>query len=204
MSRTRIGLFGGTFDPPHLGHLILAGEAHAQLGLTRLLWVLNPTPPHKLNQELTPIEQRLAMLERAIETDPAFELSRLELDRPGPYYTLDTVEQARMTDPEADVVLVIGSDSLRDLPSWHRAADLVTACREIGVMRRPGRSADLPGLEAALPGIRARVRFVDAPLLEIASSDIRQRVANGEPFRYYVPPPVYEYILEHDLYKNSR
>jgi nicotinate-nucleotide adenylyltransferase len=190
MSSRRIGLFGGTFDPPHLGHLILASEAQAQLQLTQLLWVLTPIPPHKLDQSLTPLEHRLAMVERAIADNAVFELSRLELDRPGPHFTLDTVRQILDRDPSADVTLVIGSDSLRDLPAWHRPADLVSVCREIGVMRRPGDAADLSELERLLPGISAKIRFVDAPLLEIASSEIRRRIAHGEPFRYYVPPPV--------------
>ncbi|HEY2982172.1 MAG TPA: nicotinate-nucleotide adenylyltransferase [Anaerolineales bacterium] len=204
MSRTRIGLFGGTFDPPHLGHLILASEAQTQLKLARLLWVLTPTPPHKLDQSIAPLEHRHAMVELAIADNPAFELSRLELDRPGPYYTLDTVRQILDQAPSADVVLVLGGDSLRDLPGWHRPADLLAACREIGVMQRPGESADLTELERALPGLSDKVRFVDAPLLEISSSEIRRRAARGEPFRYYVPAPVHEYILQHELYKNPR
>lgn len=201
MPTLRIGLFGGTFDPPHLGHLILASEASAQLHLDRLLWVLTPTPPHKRDQVITPLEHRLAMLELAISGNPFFELSRIELERPGPHYTLDTVKRIQAESPSADVILLIGGDSLHDLPTWHRAADLVAACREIGVMRRPGDSADLSALERSLPGIRSKVRFVDAPLLEIASSEIRRRAASGESFRYYVPPTVYEYILQHKLYR---
>lgn len=201
MPNLRLGLFGGTFDPPHLGHLILASEAFAQLRLDRLLWVLTPAPPHKRGQVITPLEHRLAMLELAIAGDPSFELSRAELDRPGPHYTLDTVKRIQADAPSADVILLIGGDSLRDLPTWHRAADLVAACREIGVMRRPGDSADLSALERSLPGIRSKVRFVDAPLLEIASSEIRRRAAAGESFRYYVPPAVHEYILQHNLYR---
>jgi len=201
MSRTRIGLFGGTFDPPHLGHLILASEARAQLHLDRLLWVLTPTPPHKLDQTITAVEHRLAMVELAIADNPAFQLSRLELERPGPHYTLDTVRQALNENPASDVILLIGGDSLHDLPTWHRPADLIAACREIGVMRRLSDSADLSALERVLPGIQTKVRFVDAPLLEIASRDIRRRVAAGEPFRYYVPPSVCEYILQHNLYR---
>ncbi len=196
----RIGLFGGTFDPPHVGHLILASEAHAQLQLTRLLWVLTPTPPHKLDQPITGLEHRLAMVARAIADNPDFELSRLELDRPGPHFTLDTVRLVKERQPAADIILVIGGDSLHDLPTWRLAPHLVAACREIGVMRRPGDSADLSALEGVLPGIQAKVRFVDAPLLEIASSEIRRRAAQGEPFRYYVPGAVYDYILEHQLY----
>lgn len=201
MTPERIGLFGGTFDPPHLGHLILASEACAQLNLTRLLWVLTPTPPHKLDQTITPLGQRLAMLELAIADNPAFELSRLELDRRGPHYTLDTILLIQDRSPSADVILLIGGDSLRDLPAWHRPTELVTACREIGVMRRPGDSVDLSALERSLPGIQSKVRFVDAPLLEIASSEIRRRVTAGEPFRYYVPAAVHEYILQQRLYQ---
>ncbi|MFZ5878111.1 MAG: nicotinate-nucleotide adenylyltransferase [Chloroflexota bacterium] len=201
MTRLRLGLFGGTFDPPHLGHLILASEACAQLRLDRLLWVLTPTPPHKLGQAITPAEQRLALVERAIAGDPLFELSRVELDRPGPHYTLDTLRQVQADHPQADVILLIGGDSLRDLPTWRQAADLLAACREIGVMRRPGDSADLSALEESLPGLRSKLRFVDAPLLEIASSEIRRRAAQGEPFRYYVPAAVHDYIQRHRLYQ---
>ncbi len=201
MPNLRLGLFGGTFDPPHLGHLILASEAFTQLRLDRLLWVLTPVPPQKRGQVITPLEHRLAMLELAIAGNPSFELSRVELERPGPHYTRDTVKRIQADIPSADVILLIGGDSLRDLPTWHRAVDLVAACREIGVMRRPGDSADLSALERSLPGIRPKVRFVDAPLLEIASSEIRRRAAAGESFRYYVPPAVHEYILQHNLYR---
>ncbi len=199
----RIGIFGGTFDPPHLGHLILASEACTQLNLSRLLWVLTPNPPHKLSQVITSVEHRLEMLQRAIADNPAFELSRLELERPGPHYTLDTVRIVQEQFPSAPIVLIIGGDSLRDLPTWRLAADLVSACREIGVMRRPGDSADLAALESLLPGLRAKIRFVDAPLLEIASSEIRRRVAEGISVRYYLPPAVYEYIQKERLYQNS-
>lgn len=203
MSKTRIGLFGGTFDPPHLGHLILASEASAQLQIDRLLWVLTPTPPHKLEQSITALKHRLTMVKLAIQDNPIFELSRLELDRPGPHYTLDTVHGIQADSPSADVILLIGGDSLHALPSWHRAPDLVAACHEIGVMRRPGDSANLSALERSLPGIQPKVRFVDAPLLEIASSEIRRRAAAGEPFRYYVPNAVHEYILNQHLYRSS-
>jgi nicotinate-nucleotide adenylyltransferase len=103
--------------------------------------------------------------------------------------------------PSAEAILVIGGDSLRDLPRWHRPADLVSACYEIGVMRRPGDSVDLSALEQQVPGTQAKVRFVDAPLLEISSSDIRRRIREKLPFRYYLSPSVYEYILKNKLYR---
>lgn len=201
MSRERLGVFGGTFDPPHIGHLILAAEACADLNLDCLLWVLTPVPPHKLDQPITSLEHRLVMLELAIADDPDFRLSRIEMDRPGPHYTADTMRLLADQRPSANLILLIGGDSLRDLPTWHRPEDLVAACHEIGVTRRPGDSIDLSAVEWSVPGTQAKVRFVDAPLLEISSSDIRRRIRENSPFRYYLIPSVYEYILKNRLYK---
>lgn len=201
MSPDRLGVFGGTFDPPHLGHLILAAEASADLKFERLLWVLTPTPPHKLGQPITPVEHRLAMLQLAIADNPSFQLSRIEMDRPGPHYMVDTMRLLRDQLPSAELILLIGGDSLRDLPTWHQPADLVAACHEIGVVRRPGDSSDLSALDESIPGAQAKVRFVEAPLLEISSSDIRGRIRQGLPFRYFLCRSVYEYILENDLYR---
>jgi len=203
MSPERIGLFGGTFDPPHLGHLILASEAQSQLELDRLLWTLTPEPPHKQDQPITPIEHRLAMVSLAIADNPSFELSRAELDRPGPHYTLDTIKIIAEENPEAQIVPVIGGDSLNDLPTWHHPKELLYACHWVGVMRRPGEAANLEALEHELPGISSKIHYVDAPLLEIASREIRQRVAAGRPFRYYLPRSVYEYIEQHHLYHQA-
>jgi len=196
----RIGIFGGTFDPPHLGHLILASEAHAQLKLTRLLWVLTPVPPHKMNRPISSLDDRLAMVKLALKDQPAFELSNIEIERPGPHYTLDTVQIFSEQYPKADLILLLGGDSLRDLPAWHRPADLVAACHQIGVMRRPGDSIDMVELSTKIPGLKDKVKFVEAPLLEIASSEIRRRAAQSLPFKYYLLPAVYQYIQEHNLY----
>ena len=196
-----VGIFGGTFDPPHIGHLILAAEGRAQLGLDRLLWVLTPDPPHKLDQPIAPLEHRLAMVKLAIADDPSFELSTVEMDRPGPHFALDTVNILTEQNPGVDLVYLMGGDSLRDLPTWHRSVDFVSACHAIGVMRRPGDAIDLPALEKILPGLTAKVRFVDAPLLDIAAHEIRERIAGGRPFRCFLPPGVYEYIVKRNLYR---
>jgi len=198
-----IGIFGGTFDPPHLGHLILAAEAFDQLGLRRLLWVLTPLPPHKQDQAITPLEHRLVMTQLMLGDYPHFELSRAEIDRPGPHYMLDTVNIIRAQNPGADLVLLIGGDSLRDLPAWHRPADLAAACQYLGVMRRPDDAFDLTSLEKIIPGLGQKVKYVDAPRLEIASRDIRRRIAEGHAFRHYLLPPVYDYIQEHGLYRQG-
>jgi nicotinate-nucleotide adenylyltransferase len=196
-----IGIFGGTFDPPHLGHVILATEARAQLGLERLLWVLTPDPPHKQGQSIAPLEQRLDMVKLAIADDPQFEISSVELDRPGPHYALDTVQILAGQNPGVNLIYLMGGDSLRDLPHWHRPADFISACHLIGVMRRPEDAVELGVLEESLPGLAAKVRFVDAPLLEIAAHEIRNRIAEGRPFRYFLPEPVYKYIDSHGLYR---
>ena len=200
----RVGVFGGTFDPPHLGHLILASEARAQLALARLLWVLTSVPPHKLGQPITPVEERLEMLERALADEPAFVVSRVDITRPGPHYTADTLSLLHKENPEATLVFLLGEDSLRDLVTWHEPVRVVAACDEIGVMRRPEVSIDLSSLERQIPGLSAKVRFVDSPLLEIASHEIRSRVAEGRPFRYYVPEGVHQYIVEKGLYRDSK
>ena len=196
----RIGIFGGTFDPPHLGHLILASEARNQLRLARLFWILTPNSPHKIGNSITDISDRLEMVQCAIADDPTFELSTVEFERPAPQYTVDTLDILQQQHPSADLILLMGADSLRGLTTWHRPADLAAACREIGVMRRPGESIPLSTLEAALPGIKNKVHFVEAPLLQISSREIRRRITEGLEFRYFLPPAVYDYIQAHRLY----
>ena len=114
----RLGIFGGTFDPPHIGHLVLASEAYHQLKLDRLLWVLTPRPPHKPNQQITALEYRIEMVQAIVEDEPTFELSRVEIDRPPPHYAVDTVEILGKRFPGARLIYLVGGDSLRDLPLW--------------------------------------------------------------------------------------
>jgi len=195
-----IGLFGGTFDPPHIGHLILAAEAYAQLGLDRLLWVLTANPPHKQEKSITPLEHRLEMVKLAIAADHRFELSRIEIDRQPPQYALDTVSTLARQNPGMDLTYLMGGDSLSELPTWHKPTRLVTALHSIGVMRRPGDRVDLPALEKIIPGLTAKVHYLDIPLIDIAAHEIRLRAEHGRPFRYFLLPAVFEYILEHNLY----
>ena len=165
----KIGIFGGTFDPPHLGHLILADEAYNQLHLDKLLWVLTPDPPHKQEQEISPAVQRLELVQAAILDNPYFELSRVELDRPGPHFAVDTVQLIQQQYPGAELVYLIGGDSLRDLPGWHEPARLVEQVSLFGVMRRIEDDVDLQNLERLIPGIIQKVRFIDSPMIDIAS-----------------------------------
>lgn len=199
----RAGIFGGTFDPPHLGHLILAAEAFAQLKLDRLLWLPTPLPPHKPGRPISPILQRMALVQAVVDPDPDFELSRVDVDRQPPYYAVDTLHHLRQQMPEAALVYLMGGDSLHDLLTWHQPREFVAACDELGVMRRPGSAVDLSFLESALPGISTKVRFVDTPLLDISSSDIRRRIATGEPYRYFVTREVWAMIRAQGLYQGE-
>ncbi len=197
----KIGIFGGTFDPPHIGHLILADEAFLHLQLDKLLWVLTPDPPHKQGQEISPAEQRLELVQAAILDNPNFELSRVELNRPGPHYAVETVDLLQKQYPRAELFYIIGGDSLHNLPTWHLPQELVEHVAGFGVMRRPGDEINLAELEGVLTGITPKVVFIDTPLIDIASHHIRQRISAGESYRYFVHPHVYSLIRLRHYYQ---
>ena len=200
----RIGIFGGTFDPPHFGHLILAAEAQYQLELDLLLFVLTPEPPHKQGLRLTQLDDRHAMLAAAIEDHTGFELSTVDIDRPGPHYTADTMKILREQYPEEILIYLMGGDSLVGLPhDWHKQIEFIESCDLIGVMRRPQDQLDLAPIEKSYPGIIEKIQFVEAPLLEIASSQIRRRVREGRPYCFYLPEPVRRVIAERGIYQRS-
>lgn len=199
----KLGIFGGTFDPVHIAHLILAAEAQDQLRLSRVLWVLTPDPPHKPDRAVTPVEARLEMLTAAIADNPDFVLSLSEVDRQAPYYAVDTVKFLREEYPEAQMVYLMGGDSLHDLVDWHQPQEFVAASDVIGVMRRPLDDVDLSTLEQEIPGLREKVRFINAPLMDISGTAIRWRIAAGRPFRYYLPLEVYQIIQQRNLYHSQ-
>ncbi len=198
----KIGVFGGTFDPPHLGHLILAAEAQFQLRLDQVWFVLTPTPPHKLGFQITPVDIRLNLLRAALKDSPGFSISRVEIDRPPPHFAADTVRLLKSQLPQDEIIYLLGGDSLHDLPTWYNPQEFVAHCDLLGVMRRPGDAVDLQRIEAQLPGITAKVRFIDAPLIEVSSSKIRARVAARRPYRYFLPPQVVELIEAQGLYRS--
>lgn len=195
----RLGLFGGTFDPPHLGHLILAECASDALALSRVLFVLAADPPHKRDQQLAPVEHRLAMLRLAIADNPRFALSRIDLDRPGPHYSVDTVRMAQIQYPGAELFFLMGGDSLRDLPTWHNPAGLVAQAM-LGVVHRPGETLALDTLLTQIPELAGRVAFVEAPEVGISATDLRRRARTGRSLRYQLPEVVRAYVHDHHLY----
>jgi nicotinate-nucleotide adenylyltransferase len=196
----RIGIFGGTFDPPHLGHLVLAEAAREQLQLASVLWVVAGQSPLKPQGAATPPELRLQMVRAAIAGNPAFAASRVDMDRPGPQYSVDTVALLAAQRPGAAWHFIMGEDSLRDLPRWRRPADLAALCR-LAVFQRPGVDTDLTELEAAIPGLAGRVDLVEAPQIDIAASDLRERARAGRSLRYLVPDAVRAIVEQQGLYR---
>lgn len=196
----QIGVFGGTFDPPHVGHLILAMEAVNQLRLDKVLWVLTPDPPHKTNWQITPAEVRQELVQAAITGDPHFELSRVDMDRPAPHYAVDTIRLLKVQYPHDHLVYIIGGDSLHDFPIWHDPQALVAELESIGVLRRPADEVDMTALEKNLPGLTSKITFINAPRIEISGRVIRKLAAAKLDFQYYLPSTVYNLIRKNKLY----
>jgi len=196
----RIGVLGGTFDPPHIGHQILAAEALEQLGLNRVLWLPTPVPPHKNQNKISPLIHRLRMVELTVDDDPEFILSRIDIDRKPPHYAADTMALLHNQAPNDDFYYLMGLDSLNDLLTWNRPADFIDLCQGIVVMLRHGESIDTSNLENEISGIEAKLHFLKTPIIEISASDIRLRAGDGKQFRYFVPEKVFQYIVENQLY----
>ncbi len=186
----RLSIFGGTFDPPHIGHLIAAQEVYRQLGLHRLLLVPAAVPPHKQDEEVSPGEVRLAMLRAAVGDDGRFEVSELELERDGPSYTVDTLRSLREAYPDAALFLAMGADQMAEFGTW-RAPDEIVELATLVTFGRPGASSD---------GGRWPAERVTVPEIELSSTMIRQRVGAGEPIRYLVPAAVEALIRARGLY----
>jgi len=197
----RVGIFGGTFDPIHFAHLVIAEQCREQAKLEQVWFIPAARPPHKA--ALTPFERRSEMLQLAIAGNPTFRVEEIENERAGPSYTADTLVELRRRHPDMDWHLILGSDCLPDLPSWYEPARIIAHAKLV-VVGRPGwpvwhadqvRSALRLPAEAALS-----VQIVPIPLIEIASRDLRRRVSEGRTIRYFVPNAVGAYIVEKKLY----
>lgn len=195
-----IGILGGTFDPPHIGHLILAETAREQLGLSKVLFVPAGQPVHKLDQTVHPAEQRVELTRLAIAGHPQFQLDTTDIDRPPPHYTATLLPLLQEKFPQSSFWLLIGGDSLRDLLSWHQPAAILAQCR-LAVLPRPGAEYDWTSLTTALPDLPQKVTFLDGPAISLSSTQIRQWAATGRTLRYLAPPPVLALIQELNLYR---
>lgn len=200
----RIGIFGGTFNPVHMGHLIMAQDALEVFDLTKILFVPCNLPPHKDASRLASAEHRAAMLEKAVEDNPDFKVSDVEIRKGGTNYTIDTVRYLRQLYPRYDLFFIIGSDSLLELNQWKEIGELAQICSFVTFVR-PGfdpRKISLKKFKLGKSLKNNLIRNVAAiHQVDISSSDIRRRAAEGRSIRYLVPSPVEIYIAEHNLYK---
>lgn len=190
-----VGIFGGTFDPIHTGHLILAERAREELGLESILFMPANIPPHKANgRKIASGKARLQMIRLATESNPGFHVTGIELERDGISFTVDSLRTLKELGPKVNFTLLMGSDNARDFTSW-RAPEEILRLAHIGVWERPG-SYYWPEV---FPDYIAQK--ISSPLIEISSTEIRNRVAAGQSIRYLTPDPVIEYIAEHGIYR---
>lgn len=192
-----VGLFGGSFNPPHVAHLIVAEVVRDQFGLEEVWWVPNATPPHKSGEELVAVEHRVAMTRRVVEDNPGFRLCEVEVLREGVSYTVDTLRTLQEQSPDTNFALLLGSDSLDYFQEWHRPDEIAERVPLI-VYKRPGAIESV-----AEPRFANRVRYAAAPVMEISGTEIRARRRAGRSIRYLVPEPVRAYIEDNDLYRET-
>ncbi|NTU64140.1 MAG: nicotinate (nicotinamide) nucleotide adenylyltransferase [Chloroflexi bacterium] len=199
---TRLGILGGTFDPPHFGHLRLAEAALTQLQLDQVLFAPAGVQPLKQEERSSTPEHRARMVELAIAGNLRFALSRADLDRPGPHYTVDLLTIIQQQYPDAALWFIMGEDSLGDLLRWRDPARVIHLAR-LAVLRRPGYEPDWPTLDRALPDLGERLDWIDHAELDISASDLRQRVQHGQSLDALVPPKVIEFIHTQRLYQQQ-
>jgi nicotinate-nucleotide adenylyltransferase len=200
-SGERIGLLGGTFDPPHYGHLLVAQEAGWRLGLARVLFLPARQNPLKQGEPASPAEHRVRMVELAIADNPLFSVSRADLDRPPPSYTVELLRLLReQYGPGVELSFLMGTDLLAELPAWHRPDEVLRLARLVAVARPGCPAPESEALKRAFPSARARLTVLRPPGVDVSSTELRARVRAGHPIRYLTPPAVAAYIHEHGLY----
>lgn len=194
-----LGIIGGTFDPIHLGHLIIAEEARYRFRLDRVIFIPAGAPPHKPNQPVTDKEHRFNMTVLATEDNPAFEASRIEIDRSGPSYAVDTLaELKRIYGEDTRLFFIMGVDAILEILTWHQPEMLINLCRFIAATR-PG--YDFADVKEKLPvDYLERITFMESPGVDISSTELRNRAASGKPVKYMVPRAVEKYITDNGLY----
>lgn len=197
----RLGVFGGTFDPIHLAHLVLAEQAREQLNLDRVLFIPAAAPPHKIGRSISPAKTRLEMVELAVAGHPQFAVSDIEIKRTGPSYTVDTLRSLCVQYPAAALFLLLGGDSLVDFPTWREPKQILELA-SLAVVKREG--SPIPDLPADWEmDLSNRLHFIQAPLLAISGTDLRRRVREGRSIRYLVPAAVAAFIESQRLYLNQ-
>lgn len=197
----KIGVMGGTFDPIHIGHLKVAEEVTARLNLSEIIFVPAGQPWLKADSPVSPAEHRVEMVRLALAGKPNFKLSTMEIDRPGPTYTVDTIDELkRQLGSEGELFFILGWDNLTQLLQWHDPSRLIKLCRLVAVPRVDYPSPDLESLDAVIPGLSQRVILLDSPRIDINASEIRRWVGQGLSIHHLVPEPVERYIRQYKLY----
>lgn len=196
----QLGILGGTFDPPHYGHLALAGAARAQLDPDRILLVPAGAPPHKSDRPITPAIHRVAMVSLAIADQRGMTISHADLDRPGPHYTVDMLTLLHRAYPGAELFFLMGSDSLAHLLTWRDPGRIVSQAT-LAVLRRPGWEVELGKLKQALPEIEEHLLWLEGAIVDVSGTEIRRRVRRGLSIAGLTPPPVANYVRQHRLYR---
>jgi nicotinate-nucleotide adenylyltransferase len=197
-----LGILGGAFNPPHVGHLLLAQEAYVQLELEVVVWVPMGQAPHREIEQDPGAEERLTMVEHATSADGRFAVSRMEIDRPGPSYTVETLRELRERSPEEELVLILGADQASALPAWREPEEVLSIAR-IGVAGREGVEQEQVLSKISVLGVADRVTFFEMPRIDVSSTLVRRRAAAGLPIRYLVPDKVANYIGAQSLYGAS-
>jgi len=200
----RLGIMGGTFDPIHYGHLVAAEMARAEFKLSKVLFIPTGTPPHKDRKDISAAEMRYEMVKLAIQDNPAFDISRVEIEREGPSYTVETLRVLRRDWPDHELYFITGSDALLEIFSWREAEEIFRLVQYIGAAR-PGFDASdfFLKVQQEHPETQGKIHYLEVPALAISSTDIRARVRRGEPIRYLLPETVRLYLEQHRLYSGS-
>ena len=198
----RIGIMGGTFDPIHVGHLMTAEAVRDEFGLDKVLFIPAAVPPHKLDQQVTDARHRYLMTVLATTSNPHFDVSSIEMDRPGPSYTIDTIyELRRQYGENTDLFFITGADAIAEIPTWDRIEELLGLCQFIAATR-PGLLPNVDNIKEYFGELgSARIHRLETPELEISSTNIRDRLKRGFSIKYIVPPAVEDYIYKEGLYK---
>lgn len=201
--RPRLGVLGGTFDPIHIGHLLLAQEAAKLMGLDRVYFVPAGQPPHKSDQPISTASHRVVMARLATSSNPLFGVSELDTDDESPSFTVELMQRLQARLPlRADIYFLMGLDSLHDLPTWHNPEWLLENCNLVA-MYRPDVRIDWKALQDALPNVREKVKVLEMPGLDVSGLNVRARFMDGQPVRYLLTPEVIAYIRTHELYQNE-
>jgi nicotinate-nucleotide adenylyltransferase len=200
----RTGIFGGTFDPIHFGHLIIAEQAREQANLDRVLLIPSARPPHKLDENVTPFDRRVEMLQLALAGQTQLQIDTMERDRPGPSYTVDTLTELHRRFPNDEFFLIVGGDALADLPRWYEPLRIIDRATLLFAVRPgwpPASREDLAQALGLSDPSRIKIQGLEVPLIHISSRDLRRRAKDGRSLLYLVPRAVEVYIREKKLYR---